>query len=496
MIFFLISLLLAFNPLSSQLIKNDFMDNINVGEPIEKGSYVSPNSVDWLSYVTKDHPRVFFNYNMFSTIKTRALNQEYNSYRTLKNQCDYYINREIIFSDPLAKDGSSNKDHEYGMRAAEAAFIYLVSGDKKYFNFAKRILVELADYYEFRNENSLNIAWRSFSRINALAAFDWIYNDLTSAERNQIGGKLLHEITYMLPYSSSRPNYPKRSSFNRENRSDDFTVGFYGTGVLKWYAGLVFYNTGINDALALNLLQEGYDDHMQLIAYRKMCAGDDGGTASACLEYALKAYPWAEFNFIQSFKSATNLDISNKSDYLALFPNFVYWNWITGDNKEFGLGDGDHWTNGFKNDYLHLHLSQILDLFGSSHPEIIPFTNWLRLKAGRKTQTEFPLTYFFLSDEYDNVDPELPSHSLPRARFFENMGIISMRSGDTNNDTYALFTADGIVGEHRHYDNNHFSIYKKGFLAMDTGTRPEPGIHLSHYYCRTVAHNCITSRMP
>jgi heparin/heparan-sulfate lyase len=39
-------------------------------------------------------------------------------------------------------------------------------------------------------------------------------------------------------------------------------------------------------------------------------------------------------------------------------------------------------------------------------------------------------------------------------------------------------------------------IYKKGFLALDSGTRPEPGQHLTRYYCRTVAHNCVLIHMP
>ena len=76
------------------------------------------------------------------------------------------------------------------------------------------------------------------------------------------------------------------------------------------------------------------------------------------------------------------------------------------------------------------------------------------------------------------------------------MGQIFMRSGSDAEDTYALFTAGGILNQHRHYDNNNFIIYKKGFLALDTGTRPQPGLHLTHYFCRTVAHNCVLIEMP
>jgi heparin/heparan-sulfate lyase len=76
------------------------------------------------------------------------------------------------------------------------------------------------------------------------------------------------------------------------------------------------------------------------------------------------------------------------------------------------------------------------------------------------------------------------------------MGQLFMRSGSGPDDTYAMFTAGGTLIQHRHFDNNNFVIFKKGFLTLDTGTRPQPGLHLSHYYARTVAHNCMTIRMP
>jgi heparin/heparan-sulfate lyase len=74
------------------------------------------------------------------------------------------------------------------------------------------------------------------------------------------------------------------------------------------------------------------------------------------------------------------------------------------------------------------------------------------------------------------------------------MGQIFMRSGWGDDDTYALFTAGGACDKQRHYDENTFVIYRKGFLALDSGTRPEPGNHMFQYYCRTVAHNGILLR--
>lgn len=446
-----------------------------------------PLVVDWETSMLDVHPRVFLNAEMLPDIKLRAEGEENAAFAKIRLRVDQLLDKEIVFSDLYAVDGSKNSDHEYGMRAAESAFLYLMTSEKSYLDWTVKVLGALADYYEFRNANSLNIAWRASSRINALAAYDWVYNDMPEKERKEIGSKLLKEISYMLP-GVNRPD------FNRENRQEHESEGFYGTGVLSWYLGLVFYRTGIDDAKAAELLQRGFDRHMDVINYRKGMAGDDGGTSVACLEYALKAYPWAEFNFFRSLRSATGIDISSQCKYLALFPNFIYWSWIAGPNMEFGYGDADHWTNAFPTGQIHLHISQILDICGTQDLDL-EMCNWLRTKAKKQEQTEFPIAPFLVTRNSAESAGSLRDN-LPTARYFEKLGIVYMRSGNTTSDTYAMYSSGGDILGHRHYDNGHFTIYHKGFLAMDSGTRPEPGIHLPYYYCRTVAHNCITVRMP
>ena len=271
-------------------------------------------------------------------------------------------------------------------------------------------------------------------------------------------------------------------------------TGFYGSLCLPWYAGLVFYNTGIDDSLSKKLLLEGYNDHIALLEHRRKVFGDDGGAATAVLLYFMGAYPWAEFNFFHTFHSATGVDISAEWPYVSGFVNYVFWNWLPGD-REFGYGDDVHYKNDLPLNSLDIHLSQMTHFYGKTQPELIAMAKWMQTKVKRQKQDAFPFTRFLLTNTYNELKPNIPSDSLPKARFFDNMGQIFMRSGSGDNDTYALFTAGGILTQHRHYDNNNFVIYKKGFLALDAGTRPQPGLHLSHYYARTVAHNCITIRM-
>jgi heparin/heparan-sulfate lyase len=102
----------------------------------------------------------------------------------------------------------------------------------------------------------------------------------------------------------------------------------------------------------------------------------------------------------------------------------------------------------------------------------------------------------FLLTELEKAPPASKPEGLPTARHFGKMGQIFMRSGDGPHDTYALFACGGTLRQHRHYDATHFTIYRKGYLALDSGTRQGNTDNLQNYYAQTVAHNCLLIKMP
>ena len=441
----------------------------------------------WINEIRDDHPRLFFNRNSLPDIKAKALNEERDIFYEMKNRVDALIGEEIEFSDPLIRDGTHSDDHQLGTKAAEAAFVYLVLEDEMYLDLSKELLTKVIEYYHLRYDSKLNVTWTHFSRVNALAAYDWIYNDLTKEERDEMGSSLFYAIYDMVPSD-------KRQPFFRESANPPIS-GFYGTRALPWYAGIVFHKEGIDDDLAEELLIRGYDDYIYLLGHRSNIAGDVGGAASASLNYAMIAYPWAEFNFFHTFNSATGLDISKKWPYVPYFLHYILWNWLPGD-KQFGYGDVDHITNDLPLASMHIHLTQMIHFFGETHPELIALAKWMLPKVEKRREEITPFARFLLTNAYEDIEPQGPPDNIRLARHFYNMGQIFMRSGSGPDDTYALFTAGGILANHRHYDNNNFVIFKKGYLALDSGTRPEPGLHLPFYFARTEAHNCVTIRMP
>jgi len=441
----------------------------------------------WTSEICNNHPRLYFNKSTFRDVKKRALNEEKAMFDEMKKRVDELIGQKIEFKEPYVADGTQNSDHEYGLRAAESAFLYRVLKEEKYLDLTKSLIIALNDYYKLRTDAKLNIQWYAFSRIGTLCAFDWIYDNLTVQERVEMGRPLLLVINDMM-------HDGKRKSFFREN-TGDYKTGFYGPPCLSWYAGLVFYKTGINDEIAEKLLKKGYDDYTKLLEYRKSTSGDDGGAATAVLGYCMGAYPWAEFSFFHTFQAATGLNVSKEWQYVPDFLYYIYWNWLPGD-KQFGYGDVAHFDNNLPLGSMHIHLSQMIHFFGDGRPEMVALAKWMQTKVKRQPIDALPYTRFLLVNTHDEIEAKEPLPEMPSGMFFENMGQVFMRSGPGAEDTYALFTAGGIISQHRHYDNNNFVIFKKGFRSLDTGSRPEPGNQLTHYFCRTVAHNCILINMP
>jgi hypothetical protein len=429
---------------------------------------------EWAGRIRKDHPRLFFNAETWPAVKARALGPERAYYDRLKERVDG-LPRE-----PEVKD--------WGTEAASAAFVYRMTGDAAYLDLTKALLRRSIESYHATRAALQSVNWYSTSRINAWCAFDWIFDELTPQERGELGRSFLQHVDDEQP----GPGKPRIERLNDGGPES----GFYSTPSLLWYAGLATYGEGIDDARARDFLVRGHDLYQRLLEHRRAAAGDDGGSASATLGYCMGAYPWAELNFFHTWESATGEDISGDWPYVAYFSNYVIWNWLPGEH-EFGTGDAYHTTNALPLGSMYTHLAETLHFYSKSQPECAALARWMMgaIPDGHYSRT-WPILPFLLTrmDEAPAAKP--PAETLPPARNFAAMGQVFMRSGSGPDDTYALFTSGGTLEMHRHYDNNNFVIYKKGFLALDTGTRPEPGQHLTHYYCRTVAHNCVLINKP
>ena len=430
--------------------------------------------------VRAGHPRLFVTKEDIPNIKSAAKTSARNTYWQTKEDVDNLLHGAISFPNPTAVNGTENG--WVISKVSQVAMLYLITGKKEYLDYTKKFLQKIIEYYRIRIDNNLNADWYVFPQISTLCAYDWIYDALTQDEREKIG-KPLYQVMMDIAWHGEGLR-PQRI---REN-TGGYNTGFYGTDALPWYIAITFYNDGIDDARCEKMFQKGLQLNMKMTQFRSELIGKNGGGSTGCVGYALGAYPVADFNFIRSYRAATGIDMSQKLDYVLGYLNFIDWNRLPG-NREFGFGDSYHYDCLLPEKEINYHLREIATLYGSS-----PNVQRLLGLFNKKNYTE-RLPFMPFLQKYPQGTPGASS-SGKGAMYFDGTGEVIMRSGTGADDTYALFVSGGRTSYHKHFDNNHFTIYKKGYRALDTGTRPEPGWHLSHYYARTVAHNCVTIRMP
>ncbi len=445
----------------------------------------------WQSSIRRDHPRLFFNDETWPAIADRARGSE----RTHFDRMRVRVDAADAVPEPA----------DWGTEAAAAAFIYRMTGDAHYLRRAVAFLETSIDFYHATRRAMRSVSWTSTTRINAWCAFDWIFNDLDEDTRSALGRSYLDHVEEEQPGPVLLP-IPEWNFSGPE-------TGFYGNMSLLWYAGLATAAAGIDDVRAADFLQRGRDTHVAMMRHRAHGSDDDGGGASVALQYAFGLYPWAEFNFLHTWEAATGDNVAGDWPHVALLANYMVWNWLPGA-RDFGAGDSYHDGNFIPLDHMWFHMAHVSHFYGEGAPAGAALGRWIleetdRISGGAgpdginrarsheflSGRDRFPCHVFFLTRMHETAATP-PGQVLPPARHFDQMGQTFMRSGSGPDDTYAMFTAGGSVKHHRHYDNNNLVIFRNGFQALDSGSRPNPGLHQTHYYGRTVAHNCILIHMP
>lgn len=313
---------------------------------------------DWKSRIRPDHPRLFFNADTWPQVKDRARGICREHYEKVKAfACGPPPDREwaVIERPPPLPDGTEVRD--WGHQMMDLALVHLVEPTTGRLADIKSKLRASAEYYHACYAENESVNWYAASRVACLAALDWLWNDLTPEDRRQIGLRLLDHVDEAL----HKPDIRRRNG-------SDYRSGFYGAPSLAWFAGLLLYNEGIDDARALQFLERGYEDHLNLLAHGAATCGDDGGEASPTLGYSFGEYPMAQWNFIHTLRSATGQNIAGDWPHIRMFPNYIIWNWLPGA-LEFGYGDCTHVDNKLHTRALYTHMSHIMHFFGQSHPE-------------------------------------------------------------------------------------------------------------------------------
>jgi len=125
-----------------------------------------------------------------------------------------------------------------------------------------------------------------------------------------------------------------------------------------------------------------------------------------------------------------------------------------------------------------------------------PYAAWLLSDSGFAVQKwALPVLEFLWNDP--DVLPRNPAlvspDELPLHRYFPGLDQVVFRNGWSSGATRIEFDCGPYLAKHQHLDRNHFSIYHRGHLAIDSGAdyTDTESPHYLNYYRRTIAHNSM-----
>jgi hypothetical protein len=125
-----------------------------------------------------------------------------------------------------------------------------------------------------------------------------------------------------------------------------------------------------------------------------------------------------------------------------------------------------------------------------------PYAAWFLRDSGFAVREwALPVLDFLWNDP--DVSPRNPvltdSEELPLHRYFPGVDQVVFRNGWGANATRIEFDCGPYLAKHQHLDRNHFTIYHRGHLAIDSGAdyTDSESPHYLNYYRRSVAHNTM-----
>jgi len=143
---------------------------------------------------------------------------------------------------------------------------------------------------------------------------------------------------------------------------------------------------------------------------------------------------------------------------------------------------------------LRQALELIVSAYGNGHGQSL--LNELEERLGERSLSNGDLwmPLLFYSDSLEARSwRELPPSQVINP---EHLGLAVLRSGWGEADTYITFEAGDYFGSHNHLDQNSFTIYHRGGLALDSGGYDGYGEQHEMYAVRSLAHNTVLVRDP
>lgn len=416
------------------------------------------------------HPRVFLTQAEIDQLKRKTTTQ--------KELWQTALSRVRALTVEPAKPPAEERraQNEVGIGIAEAAFVYKITGDKKYLDAAKKYMDAAVSYdvwgYSY---NKPNVDLAAGHLLYGMGwGYDLLYNDLTPAEREKYRTKLIKQSRLLYDYF--KPKSGKSYSYSQNHTFIPVTglaVAAYAlTGETPEAAEWAATSRAIYDRVLATYSQDGY-------YYEGM-------------EYWIFSTPWL-VHYMDAQLHATGEDLYPKTPGLKLAHTYVAHATLPGGEFNFDFGDiyagpitrarkGDDYERERINGHFRTNYNILYNLanrYGNGEAQGV--ADWLRSK-GQVNAEEF-WTFIW----YNPAIKSEPIEQQAKWHYFPDHGVVYWRSDWGNDATAFAFKAGPPEGHaatyklrlfpdwrlssgHAHPDAGSFIIWSNGkYLTGDSG---------------------------
>jgi len=369
------------------------------------------------------------------------------------------------------------------------AFKYLITGQRQYLAKTKEFLDVLVASPP--KNQYLTPEW---IRAGCMAA-DWIWNDLTPAERTKYGRALLGMAEWML---------------SKVWRHSDFCNHFVNEHLAVLYVAVLLDGEDIERARVAKLMKTGRGyllDHA--VPAADEIAGElnrqEWAATPPYLSYLAQppepkqrgpyfvggqaeGFSYNDWGYArplvltcEMWRVATGQDLFKNSSF---FRGQSVWHayGLRPDTGTFARSEdcpSGYKPGGNLKTFMHILAARLND----------PLAEWLAQKHQSRYVQQGWKEILWRNPKLKAKSPK--EFDLPLAGCFPKLGHVYFRSAwGAKGAAFALFQCGPFYAGHQHLDNNTFVIHKLGSLAIDSGTNDYTS-HRANYYCRTVAHNGV-----
>lgn len=424
------------------------------------------------------HPRVYVNAETLGAFRARRLGDGKDWWAAFAPQADRWLKREPaaepVDCDLLKLGGPLDLNYfkvDTKLRRAAGqvtaglwnlAFAYLVSGEPRYAEGAKRFLLHVSRW-DPKGVTSFRANDQVFRDIliKSAMAYDWIHDALSPEER-AIAQKAVADRARIMFGKYARNHRVLNQPYDSHGQTN---IGFMGLVALAVAGDVPEADEWLD-----------YTVKVYASSFPPWGAADGGWSQGVTYwKYSCRM----AFMYVDALRSATGIDLYRKPWYRqnGYFKMYCHPPWCTmahfGDTGPSGPGGSD------RNNLAH-YAAIYRDPYFQWYADCIP--------GGRDSS---PYGYFFYASDVDAKPP----FDLPQARAFHDIGWVAMHSRLYAPDDVMLMAKASWYGScsHSHADQNSFVVYAYGEpLAIDSGYYPwwmSP--HHAAWSLQTKAHNCI-----